>query len=366
MNQAIAYNPNRFRTYDNIDVQNWLSLFDMISFNVTFIDRTDNIKLPILTTLPNYLKLPVYDPNFSMTYEQCCQLAVQRLLDKQERLDVPIRLLYSGGIDSSLVLASFIKQLGQESAQNRIELVMSMESIEENPWMWNKIIRRSKFKILNGEAHSGDWDTSRILVGGEFNDQLFGSDIFKDLVRWRDDSILSQPWTESLMTEYHLHKGLPIKLAEMWTEIFSQHLRNAPCEIKTVADWWWWVNITCKWSSVYFRILTHARNYKIISQDYLETYYCQFYGLPEFQKWSMIDRHHKHQGTWLSYKWHARQLVSDFLGDNGFSQKLKRGSLWVLLSNKNGAEIIDQSYQYHWNITPSDWYNEDNSFRRFR
>jgi hypothetical protein len=361
---AYFYNANRFKNIPGNDMERWTSLFQMINFNVSFIDRTGNIKMPIRTSIPSQLEMPVYDPNFSMTYEECCQQQAHTILQKQQELDVPIRLLYSGGIDSSLILASFIKEIGLAECEKRIQLVMSMDSIEENPWMWEKIIRRSNFKFLAGEKHSGDWGTDRILVGGEFNDQLMGSDIYRDLVRWRSN-ILDQPWTQTLMVEYNLRRGLTQANAEMWADIFSNHLRQAPCPVDTVADWWWWINFSCKWSSVYFRILIYAREYTNIDQSYLENYYCQFYGSSEFQKWSMVDRTHKHKGSFINYKWHARDLVADFLQGEEYKSKIKRGSLWKLLGYKFGADIVDQDYNYHMDITSADWYNPNNTFKKY-
>jgi len=361
MTAAYCYNPNRFRKAQGDDWQSWLSLFDVISSNVTFIDRTANIINPIRSTLPTFLAMPAYDPGFAMTYKECCQSAAQRLLALQESLDVPIRILYSGGIDSSLVLTSFINQLGQQAAERRIQIVMSVESIEENPWMWERLLRRSGFTLINGEAHAGDWDASRILVGGEFNDQLHGSDIYRDLVRWRGDSILDTRYSQGLISEY-LRSKIPAQYADTWTAILHQHMQKAPCPIDTVADFWWWLNFSCKWSSVYFRILSHARDTSLINDHYCQKHYFQFYGTDDFQRWSMVDRMHKHQGSWVSYKWHAKQLVAKLCGDE-YNQKLKRGSLWRLLSYRRGADIVDDAWQFHDQISIADWYDPNNSFR---
>jgi len=362
MTCAYAYNANRFKQLPGEDLRRFNTLFDMINYNISFIDRTAGIKVPVRTATPPQLLMPDFDPSFSMTYEECCQARVRDILARQKQIDVPIRLLYSGGIDSSLILVSFIKELGAEQAANRIQLVMSQESIEENPWMYEKLIRRGNFDMISGERHGGDWGRDRILVGGEFNDQVLGSDVYRDLTRWRGDGILSKAWSEGLMTEYYLSKGLSRSDSEMWTAIFSDHLRRAPCTIETVADWWWWINFSCKWSSVYFRILMYARPGSEISKGYLDGYYYQFYGDDRFQKWSMVDRTYKHQGTWLTYKWLAKRLVSDFLGDDQYMQKMKRGSLWRLLGYKKSAEIIDENYQYDWDCTAADWYEPNNSF----
>jgi hypothetical protein len=361
--KVFSYNPNRFRNSGRDDIDRWLSLYNMINTNVSFLDRTGHIVMPFNTAVPAQLQMPVVDRDFSKSYELCCQEQVQNLMESQDRLDVPIHLLYSGGIDSSLILTSFIKQLGLANTEKRIRIIMSVDSIEENPWMWEKIIRRSDLKIIPGESHATNWSTNRILVGGEFNDQLMGSDVYKDLVRWKGNEILDKKWNENLFYEYHLYKGLTDAHARHWAVLFSNHIASCTLEISTVADAWWWINFSCKWSAVYFRLLMHVYNNEIINQEYLDQYYCQFYGSPDFQKWSMTNRTHKHKGTWLSYKWHAKQLVCDFLQDNSFMSKVKRGSLWTLLSYKNPAILIDDQYKYHFDIDINAMHNEENSFK---
>jgi len=364
MSRIYCYNPNRLVSARNPDIQKWLTLFKIIHANVTFVDRTNTIKLPIRTAIPVALELPSYDANFTMTYEECCQSRVRELLAKQEKLDVPIRILYSGGIDSSLILASFIKELGESQLAQRVQIVMSQDSIEENPWMWERLLRRSNLTMIDGYSHGGDWGTDRILVGGEFNDQLLGSAVYRDVVKWRGDAILEQPWTENLMTEYHLRKGLDQSTAEMWTSLFASNLRAAPCPVETVADWWWWINFSCKWHSVYFRMLMFVHDTANITQQYLDDHYCQFYGDENFQRWSMVDRKHKIDGSLITYKWHARQLVADICGKEYLS-KVKKGSLWRLLSFKKSADLLDNDYNYIFNAVPDNWYEPDNSFGYF-
>lgn len=363
MRYALSYNPNRFRNLNKTDIDNWLSLYNIINYNVTFIDRTGNITLPIRTKTPTQLELPPYDSKFTMSYEECCQARVREIINKQNELDVPIKLLYSGGIDSSLILTSFIKELGQKEAEKRVHIVMNMDGIEENPWMWERILRRSDFKIINSEDHDGDWGFDRILVGGEFNDQLMGSDIYRDIVRWGGDSLLTSAWTQSSIIQYLIPKVGPYH-AEQWFYLMEKIVRRAPIPVITVADWWQWINFTCKWSSVYFRLISCARANTIIDEYYLKNYYFQFYGDYNFQQWSMHNKEDKIKGSWHTYKWKARQLVSDLCGQE-YNQKMKRGSLWRLIGFKKSAEIIDDSYNFILSIKPEEWYEPNNSFSKF-
>jgi len=138
----------------------------------------------------------------------------------------------------------------------------------------------------------------------------------------------------------------------------------APCPVETVADWWWWINFSCKWHSVYFRMLMFVHDTANINQQYLDDHYCQFYGDENFQRWSMVDRKHKIDGSLITYKWHARQLVADICGKEYLS-KVKKGSLWRLLSFKKSADLLDNDYNYIFNAVPDDWYEPDNSFGYF-
>lgn len=360
---AYRYNPSKFMHVKSNDVQNWMSLYNIINYNVTFIDRTGTVQVPIRTSMPTCLELPKYNSNFNLGYEDCCQIKVRELVKSQDNLDVPIRLLYSGGIDSSTILVSFIKELGLAEAEKRVQLVMSVEGIEENPWMWERVLRRSNFQIINSEIHDSDWGKDRILVGGEFNDQLMGSDIYKDVVNWGGDKILDTPWTQQLIISYLLPKVGPYH-AEMWFYLMERIIKKSPRPVVTIAEWWQWINFTCKWSSVYFRLIACSRDNKNIDDEYLDRYYCQFFGDNNFQQWSMNNNTDKIKGTWHSYKWICKKLVADFCGQE-YMYKVKRGSLWRLLSNKRHAEIIDNNYNFVTTVVPEEWYEPNNSFAKF-
>jgi len=360
MTQAYFYNTNIFRQLPLDDVQLWASYFGRQNgWNRNFVDRINVIKLPIRAVCPPELKIPEYDSNFNMTYEECCQEQVRKIIEIQDRLDVPIHLYYSGGIDSSLVLVSFIKELGQAESEKRIQIVLGNESIDENPYMWGKIIRKSNFKLISGQRFENRWSRDRILVGGEFQDQLLGSG--RDIKSGKFK--LDAPITDLLLTEYHIDKGLTRQQAEVWAGVFSKQLQAAPCPVETFGDWSWWVNFSCFWTGMYFRWPVRAHNPEDINQQYLNDYYHQFYNSENFQKWSMSNRTHKHQGTQISYKWHAKDLIADFLQAPEYKMKLKRLSLYRIFSSRKLADVIDENYQFIMDMNPEEWYNPDNSFK---
>lgn len=362
MSTAYTYNPNVFSKVEGTDWARWRSLYKLIGFGVSFADRTGTIKVPVKTSIPDVLALPSYDANFSKTYEECCIARVEELAQLQDRLDVPIKILYSGGIDSSLILTSFIKRLGVAETAKRVVVLMDQESIHENPGLWEQFIR-PHFKIIDSDKYGAELRPDSIIVAGEGNDQLMGSDIYKDVHRWGGPGILNQKWTEGIMKDYFSYKGMTDEERDLWFRLFADLIGRAECPVDTVADWWWYINFTCKWSSVYHRMMFYVQDSGNITQEYMKTYYQQFFNTDDFQRWSLVDRTHKHQGDYVTYKYHARDLIIDVIKDSRYAVKIKRPSLFNITRFKFACDLIDSDYKLRYNINPLDYYNPDNDFQ---
>lgn len=359
--KCYAYNPNAFTNANGTDWDRWRSLYKFVNYAVAFMDRTGTIATPVNSVISDKMAMPAYDPNFSSSYYECCVQRASEIMQTQERLDVPIRLMYSGGIDSSLILSSFIESVGLDEASNRIELLMNQESIYENPWMWEKIIRPN-FKILDSDQHASYYTKKNIIVAGEGNDQLFGTDMYRDIVNWGGDGILNLPCTEGRIKDYFSYKNLTEDESDLWFNLLKQQMETTKAPIDTFGDYWWWVNFSCKWSNVFYRMLFYTPTPEIVNQEYLDTYYQQFFNTKEFQLWSLKDREHKHQGNYTTYKFHARDLVADFIGAPEYRKKLKKPSLTHVVRLRHSCDLIDHEYKFHYAINPMDWYQPNNSF----
>ena len=94
----------------------WLDVYGIIQDRgIGLNDRTNTFRFPIRTFVPDKFKLPEFK-NSSITYEECVLERAAQILKQQEDLDIPIQIMYSGGIDSSVIVSSFIKLLGVEQA----------------------------------------------------------------------------------------------------------------------------------------------------------------------------------------------------------------------------------------------------------
>jgi hypothetical protein len=362
---AYAYTSRFFKDLPGKDVRLFNRVYDMeFGQTMSFTDRSGYISTPIRTAIHPQTAMPKFDPTFRMTYEECCHLRVKELVSASEKTGVPIRLRYSGGIDSSLVLISFIKELGQAAAEKILEISMTATSIEENHWLWDKTLRRGNWKILDSQNIDRDWGRDRLMIGGDLNDALFGNCFYNRQVTWMGNDIFEIPWTAELIYNYLRFVELDHDDAESWTKIWVGHISNCPCPIETLADWGWWVEFSTQWCWPYFIPMLFARNNTELNADYFATYHPLFFVTDYFQQWSMNKLEPKHLNTIETYKWLPRKLVADFMGVDEYNRKMKRGSLVKLLYCRKTAALIDDSYVWHDTIDPGEWYNPDNIFGR--
>ena len=100
-------------------------------------------------------------------------------------------------------------------------------------------------------------------------------------------------------------------------------LNKAPFEIKTVHDFYWWVNFTIKWQCIQMR--ANSLNSTITAEKYSSVY--NFYNSKDIQLWSMINHDLKVKDTKESYKYVIKDMIYDFTGDADYrDHKLKESS----------------------------------------
>lgn len=341
MTKLIAYHALHFvdQLRNDPKYQIWADFYKI--FNDPYIgisDRSKQFKFPINTVITDDMAIPEFIQT-DITYRDCCLTKAAELIKKQEELDVPIHIMYSGGIDSTVVLSSFIDLLGIEQASKRITVVMSKESLDENPHFWYKFIRPH----LTVKASDTSYNTFKfdkcLYVTGELNDQLFGSDIQQDVSLFFGNDYLNQQATVELLSTYLKDsKKISNVSALHWAKLLIKNLDTCPKHNNTIWDVLWWYNFCWKWIYVYYRILLFSRIEGKLDTNWLENNYHPFFAHKQFQLWSMNNTQPKHNGTWQSYKYTAKKYICEIYGSDEYMYKVKRQSL---------QNISDMKYRNH-------------------
>ena len=353
--------------YQSESVQRWGNMYKLIGLNISVVDRTDHIKMPFNFKLYDGFQIPDIAPNFNMSYEDCCNQRAVEIINMSRRMNKPIRVLYSGGIDSTLTLISLIKNLSPTERKERVIVALNVDSIVENPNFYYEHIRNN-FKIESSDNIGAFLTGDCIVLGGEFNDQLSGSDVVGKIYRQYDYSKITHPYSREYIVGWFLLQGMTEDGANRWFDLIDYQIKHiAPCEVNTNFDFFWWVNFCFKWQTVFFRMLARVdENYrKYLTPDFLKEHFIMFYGTPEFQMWSMTNPDKKLFSTWNTYKWEAKRVIYEFTKDQDYrDNKVKMGSLYKLFIQKKSAEAIDSNFNFihEDDLNPAEFFNPNNSF----
>lgn len=350
-----------------IDRQRWGNIYNTLILNVMLVDRSKAIQMPYNFNVSPNSEIPSIPVGFNKTYENICNERAIEILEKQKQLNIPIYLLYSGGIDSTLVLLSLLKNKPLNELKDILVVAMSPESIGENPNFYKNYIY-GKLRIVSSENFNGFFDGTKLVLGGEHNDQLFGSDVIAKINRVRPFSEALLPYSKDYIAGFFKYKGMSEESANWWYNMLVWHSKQAPCEIKSNFDMLWWLNFCFKWQSVFYRILVRvAPNQRSnISQNFIDNYFVHFFNTPDFQIWSMTNSSLKINSSWDSYKHIAKEIIHAYDGNTEYMlNKSKIGSLSRLFKYKTIPWGLTSDFEYIDKFKPEykeNLYNPNNSF----
>lgn len=337
--------------------------FQLFSSNITAIDRTNTFSIPLKTTVLPHLQMPTMRA-FSKSFSDICDERAVFLMEKARRDNRKIAIMYSGGIDSTVILCAFLKNCSENDVRERLLVLLSDHSIIENPNFYNNYIVKylncaSSFKF---PYFLGNDDY--ILISGENADQLFGSQVVAKFIAYRSFDYLFTP-LENASTEITDWIRLKLKdehkkYAEHYWLMFKKLCDSAPIAIDNVYKFFWWINFTNKWQSVYVRILPYAKNRGNIK---LEDNYTTFFSPEEFQLWSLNNPDNLVKESLDNVKFIAKDYILDFNKDTSYYKKPKVGSLTNIVKQKEIVMLLKDDMTYTQDFpSSSDEFNENNTF----
>lgn len=100
--------------------------------------------------IPKY-KMVDYDPAFGLNFSEVSDLKAQDFKRRINETGERFAIMYSGGIDSTVIMAALIKNLTEEELKN-IVVCTSMPAIIENPQFWNRFIN-GKFTVIDSMTY---------------------------------------------------------------------------------------------------------------------------------------------------------------------------------------------------------------------
>ena len=321
-------------------------------------DRSHTIRFPVKTK--SLFPLPAID-GFDKSYELCCMNRAVELIERAERLDVPLYVFWSGGIDSTTALVSLLRVASLQERE-RVTVLMSSASVSEYPAFYREHVF-GKLKCAPAAQFPHLLGRKLLMVNGEHNDQLFGSDVIANAIKQFGFDKVVAPYDRELMTDFFTEQMEGSRLLAAWyvEHVFERLREAAPVKLKTNYDMLWWINFAVKWQNVFMRMLSFAD--KPLTAEWVHDYYAPFFCTPDFQRWSMTNLDQRVHGSWRSYKWPAKDVIFGFTKDPDYrDNKLKLGSLKFLTAQTGPVGFIDEQFGFHKDLAPEVFYEPANDF----
>lgn len=286
------------------------------------IDRTATLD----TGFPYRVIDPIPEPaTDGASFAEICDRIGRELLARAVEDEKPLQVLWSGGIDSTLVLCSLLEAAEAVDRLDLLEVVLTIDSVQEYPRFFERYIRGRLRTVHASHPVFGYLDDDKTIVTGEHGDQLFGSDY---LARYVPTGTAWLPWEDVLHLIVTGKLGDP-RQAQRVVDYLRPQIEQAPVPIVTLFDLFWWLNFSLKWQHVTFRTVIYKRTRHRKTYDAL----VHFFRDPRFQAWSLATRSRDDRdagiGTdWSAYKRVAKEAILEFTGDRDyFDHKTKQVSL---------------------------------------
>jgi hypothetical protein len=318
-----------------------------------FVTRNGEWSMPWEQELIPGFEMPAYDPNFTKTFEQ---VSDERAIEVKARINNGERfaVMYSGGIDSTVVMAALIRNLTTEELKSVI-VCSSAETIIENPYFWANFIV-DKFTIRNSQLNKYDdlIEDGYVPITADEGDCTFGTIFGLNLYANFDHHIkdLSPETRERLKPlkykisdgdiHFSAYKDILIKhmsvkendrFAELFYEKLVKNINTCGVPVHSLHDFFWWEIFNIKYLNCAVRGALYY-NDRVEWRTAMDTV-MNWYSGHDIQRWSMANNNNgqKIRNTVASYKQCAKDYIWTVDRNDWYRHfKIKMDSLgWITL-----------------------------------
>jgi len=284
--------------------------FSQIEPNVWVSRNGAEWSLPWPVKIKDRFKMPTYDPLFKKSWQQITDeraVDVAKLIREKNK---KFSILYSGGIDSTLITVALLKNLSNEELKN-INFYCNTASIIENPIFYKKYIHE-KFETINSTDHLIEDVISKgyTVISSMSGDCLCASKNWLDLQAnlyyyIRDLSTeskrnINNNWSKATdpSVHYSVFKDLIIShyngkgnnnLGEQYYAKIEKNIKTSDVPVHSLYDLYWWNIFNIKYIHLSAKLYI-IDNFKM-SFDDIEKNMFDWYNTNDYQKWSMTNNY---------------------------------------------------------------------------
>jgi hypothetical protein len=254
-------------------------------------------------SIPHYLNMapvhpmPNYDANFKKDFHEIAKERAKEII----ALNKPIKVCWSGGIDSTFVLFTLLDNANDKS---QIEVYGTYASVIESGDVFDRFINNKiPFKISVFPTDDVKNNTSDVVwVTGFQGNQLFGP----------TDNFFADGRTTAF---FHHTMGTPSTIYEDYKKYIAPDLLEfiqpaidaSPRKIETIADLRWYCIFNMDWYNGLYAMKGEMTSSKMDSVYH-------FFDTENFQKWAITTKEPwtKIPGNPNTHRWQMREALNNY------------------------------------------------------
>lgn len=258
--------------------------------------------------------------NNNLDFNSVMDSVASRQCKEIDQLGLTPYLSWSGGIDSTAILVSILRNASREFLE-KLVILHDHKSIKENAYFFSRFIDG---KLQCQDINTFVLDSSNfdkiVILDGEAGNQVMGWRAINILRYYDRLDLFATPWR----THNNLTELLPGS-SQFTIDLVVESIKHAPIDIITCYDFIWWANFNFKVDEVLLRKAINMTNKLTAEQCCI--FYSQglrrFFVDPEMQIWSMISSDLRREKTNVFSKYFPKKYIFEF-DDNELYYSNKR------------------------------------------
>ena len=315
LDKMVSYDPE-LRS-DNYRHRHWFGTLGVDLFPVILQSRVHKIDTP-WNLAPTVCPIPSL-PSTNLDFGQCMDQTADDLCNVISTTNRRPVLCWSGGIDSTSILVSLLKNGNKALIDNLLILYDPVLSVGENAYFFYKFIKnRIQIADINDFVIDTNNYNKIILLDGEGGNQCTTSTPIHKLAYRQEFDLLYSPWKSTKPEQFIAIETSKYKTTKeslyFAMDLVKESIAYSPIPIETVYDFLWWLNFNLKFDDVLLKkIPVYGVN---LNQSELADFWnnslYHFYATDIVQQWSMVSLPYRSEKTKIDAKYHVKKYIFDF------------------------------------------------------
>lgn len=247
----------------------------------------------------------------NISFKDATDNRAQDVIDLCLQSDLPIVVMYSGGIDSTTVLTSVVKHFPKDLLE-RVVVRMTNASYVENPSFFNNVVLKNNIRHTHEKIY--DYNNAIILHGDPADSLWLGGNVLNFNSIYPNSHNKTIVEAEGILLDY-LTKRSNKEYAQWLFHFLQDEANEVGLQLKTISDFFWWIIFNYNYPLMCLKHASEVTNIPegINYENYMKNF-VPWFATDDYQSWSISAQYKqtKFDGTVRSYKMEAKQYIYKF------------------------------------------------------